>query len=525
MLGAHHRQNMAGLHTAGRAVDNPAMPAPTVAGLCVRLDPQLLPAAGFEPPATTVTAVHISELVDPTPYLSGGELLLTTGLALPRSTMGCQRYVRRLVEAQISALGLGLGPVHAAVPETLARACRDAGLCLLVVPAPTPFLVVTKAYWSDLRRAAERELGGVLTTQQRLVDAATGSGGDPEVVLAALVQAVGTWGAVLDPDGDAQVVWPRSATPLSEELSEHLDRMRFSGVRSAASLLVEGWHVATYPLVSGERVLGYLALASARPLLGNERRLVLTACALLSLAAVRRRDAGAEAEAGHRSVCLLLDLGLPDAAVALAARLGTAPLGARVRLLAVAGPEGAADQAVAEVRRWAADALVCRVDDRRAWFVVPVDHPPLEELRAGMQRRTPSLRSGLSPAVALAEVPRVRVRLMRDLAAPHAPRQSDGRLATATGDGSRLEERLAELVHQRVDLTGTLVEYLRHRGQWDPTARALGVHRNTVRQRIQRCRELLDVSPDDPDVGADLWLLLRERGLTDSGTEWVAAER
>ena len=29
-----------------------------------------------------VSWVHVSELVDPTPFLAGGELLLTTGLAL-----------------------------------------------------------------------------------------------------------------------------------------------------------------------------------------------------------------------------------------------------------------------------------------------------------------------------------------------------------------------------------------------------------------------------------------------------------
>jgi purine catabolism regulator len=43
------------------------------------------------------------------------------------------------------------------------------------------------------------------------------------------------------------------------------------------------------------------------------------------------------------------------------------------------------------------------------------------------------------------------------------------------------------------------------------TARALGVHRNTVRQRIATAERLLDVDLADPDVSAELWLALRRR--------------
>ena len=39
-------------------------------------------AAGAEHAEAPVRWVHISELRDPTPWLSGGELLLTTGLQL-----------------------------------------------------------------------------------------------------------------------------------------------------------------------------------------------------------------------------------------------------------------------------------------------------------------------------------------------------------------------------------------------------------------------------------------------------------
>lgn len=481
------------------------MSAPTVAGLCVRLAPQLAPAPGFEAPPTPISAVHISELVDPTAYLTGGELLLTTGLALPRSTLGCQRYVRRLVEAGISALALGLGPVHRDLPAPLVRACREEGLCLLVVPVETPFLAITKAYWRDLGRSAERQLVDVLAAHQRLVDAAATPEGAPAVVRT-LVRSVGEWAAVLDPDGEVDVVWPARARARAAGLRAELDRMRAGGIRSAASLLVDGLHVSIYPLVLGDRVEGYFALGSAEPPGGNERRLLLTACALVSTDLGRRRTERLGSDAALRSVCLLLDLGLPDAATRLAGRVGAPPLGARVRLLALASPS--AVDAGEAVRRWCPDAMECPLDDQRSWFVLPADHPAYDALDELLARRAPDTRTALSAEIGLDEVPATRARLVRALDSPAA--------SAPAPVASDLEGRLPQLQQARGDLTRSLAAYLRHRGQWEPAARSLGVHRNTLRQRIERCRQLLAADVDDPDVSAELWLLLRGRGLTEA---------
>ena len=72
------------------------MALPTVASLCRALGEHLHPADGFVLSETPVTAMHVSELVDPTLYVSGGELLLTTGLILPTSRIGWEGYASRL---------------------------------------------------------------------------------------------------------------------------------------------------------------------------------------------------------------------------------------------------------------------------------------------------------------------------------------------------------------------------------------------------------------------------------------------
>ncbi|NIZ93698.1 PucR family transcriptional regulator [Kineosporiaceae bacterium B12] len=50
--------------------------------------------------------------------------------------------------------------------------------------------------------------------------------------------------------------------------------------------------------------------------------------------------------------------------------------------------------------------------------------------------------------------------------------------------------------------------FLEHHGQRQPTADALGVHRNTVRQRVARLEQVLGRSMDSPADRADLWVAL-----------------
>src|SRR6187200_2568192 len=61
-------------------------------------------ATGTERADAPLRWVHITELLDPTPWLSGGELLLTTGLQLQTASKQRQ-FVRRLSSHHLSGLG------------------------------------------------------------------------------------------------------------------------------------------------------------------------------------------------------------------------------------------------------------------------------------------------------------------------------------------------------------------------------------------------------------------------------------
>ena len=72
-------------------------------------------------PDRPVTWVHVSELDDPTPFLSGGELLLTTGLG-PATRTDAHRFVERLSAADVVGLGFGVGLSSDRVPGELVSA-------------------------------------------------------------------------------------------------------------------------------------------------------------------------------------------------------------------------------------------------------------------------------------------------------------------------------------------------------------------------------------------------------------------
>jgi len=128
-----------------------------------------------------ITWAHAIELDDPAPFLRGGELVLTTGLRLPRGTAGQSAYVDRLVQANAAALGLGTGLRHAQVPAGVRRACEAADLPLVDVPLPTPFIAVSQAVADRLGELRRLRLIETMDQQRALSRAAVRGGVDAVV--------------------------------------------------------------------------------------------------------------------------------------------------------------------------------------------------------------------------------------------------------------------------------------------------------------------------------------------------------
>ncbi len=111
--------------------------------------------------------VHISELPDPTPWLSGGELLLTTGLALGNEEEQ-RRYVARLAAHQLAGLGIGTGFEHAQVPPALLEEAAACEFPVFEVPYELPFIAVTEAAFTQLVNEQLGVLRRALAAHERL---------------------------------------------------------------------------------------------------------------------------------------------------------------------------------------------------------------------------------------------------------------------------------------------------------------------------------------------------------------------
>jgi purine catabolism regulator len=106
-------------------------------------------ASGHESAGAHVRWVHSTELLDPTPWLKGGELLLTTGLQLD-GAKSQREFLGRLADHEIAGLGFGTGFTHKRLPAALVTAARKREFPLFEVPYRLPFIAITERAFTQL---------------------------------------------------------------------------------------------------------------------------------------------------------------------------------------------------------------------------------------------------------------------------------------------------------------------------------------------------------------------------------------
>lgn len=491
--------------------------------LSTELGSHLVSVGGRGLTARQLSGVHVSELEDPTPYLEGGELLLTTGMPLGGSAAATGAYVARLQAIGVHALGIGLGPWLAQVPAYLADACVEAGIDLLTVPDGVPFQNVSRAFWGLSARSGQADLMGSLGTQTALARAAMRPDATSAVVRG-LAQALGGWAAYLPADPGSETYWPASTEAMISLLRAETLRLNRTGAHSAATFELHGQPVVEYPIASGDRIHGFLAIGPGRTLTAADRQVIVTVCTLLAIKARQREVVSGATAALGAAVAKLLLHGQTEAARMLAEDVGLQDLPSRVRLLGLrmqtsddvallvrAAPSLRRDADLPPLGSTVATCLLRHEEAGALYLVLPAEEaqpetdafpPPLEDAHS-------HLAGVLSEPVSLGEVagtvPVVRQALQQ---------ASAGSLvSTGSGHDARAQSWVKILAaYPRADLVGTVTQYLRHRGHWENASRDLGVHRNSVRHRIGIAQSLLGVDLDDPDVFAPLWLALRQHG-------------
>ncbi|GIH66672.1 PucR family transcriptional regulator [Microbispora siamensis] len=512
--------------------------------------------------------VAVSELEDPTPFLEGGELVLTTGMRL--SAGDAVPYVSRLVARGVSGLGFGVGLSHDAVPPAFAEAAESAGLPLVEVPRDTPFIAIGKAVSDLLAGEQYEEISRAFAAQGRLTRAALQREG-PVAVVDRLSREIGGWALLLDPagavrhaadatgrhtgdkhagPGDRRGAAGDWARETARSLEPEIARLRSAPSLASLALSTPDEHVVVQPL--GRR--GFFAVGSPRPFSPIAHTVVNAAGSLLTLALEQGREQRSAAAHVRSAVLRLLLAGEARAAAETLAALGMRLPGEPVTVLAcdTADPE-ALTEALAGAAPGPRAGFAAMGTFTAPWeglLVVLAPDLHADEVVALAARHG---RVGVSaPGVEIARSEsRVEDRMESpdpelDRAFTRAPdRAPDRALATALDralDQARRAlvsaspvARFSELAGRgllslldpaaaasfaaailaplrdygsRADLVESLRAYLASNGHWDAAAQRLGVHRHTLRYRMKRVSELLGRDLDDPAVRAELWIAL-----------------
>lgn len=465
-----------------------------------------------------ISWAHAIELSDPTPYLAGGELVMTTGINIGADDAAQSAYVARLAAAGTAALAIDTGTTLAYVPPAVRAAGDEFGLPVLEVPPSTPFIAIARVVIDALRADELRSVQRVVDAQEVLARA-TLRGGIPGVV-GALADALSATVVVVDTDATVLA----AAGGAQERLIAVLGEQAGTAGRRGAHVTADGdAYVTIQNLRAAQPVRGRLAVRTSAAMSNADRLLVAHAVSLISIAIEKpARVVDAEqllriavtremlAGSGGVDDAVLRYFGFePDSDVVAASFTGAGPLLAAEHvlgrvlttfLMAPTGEEIVIVVPAAGSRRRI--RTVVEELERQTGLTIGggMSLPSrLSEVQTALEQARIAAHSGAGRFSEFGELSPMGVLLdgrsaaeLRVLAAPLD--------ALAGGD----------------ELIPTLAAFLGRNGQMEAAAAELAVHRHTMRNRMRRICQLLGDDLESADTRAQLWLALRAWQLLES---------
>src|SRR3954451_10964579 len=511
----------------------------TVQGLVEEMQLELL--VGGEAAEAPIRWVHPTELDDPTPWLSGGELLLTTGMQLGSADVQ-RAFAERLASRHVAGVGFGTGFDHAKVPPALVAAAKKSGLPLFEVPYELPFIAITEKAFAAIVNRQYEVLQRTIAIHRRMERLLLDEAGLDELARA-ISATIGGSVLVLDPRGQ----------PLARrEFQRPLPEAAVDAVRKQAKRRSEGF-APDHPDIAG-RALALPVLAGARGgpqawLLavrdsggfGDVERLTLEQSATVVALELMRQRAMRDTERRLAGDVLAEALAGQLDAAEVAARLRPFGVGAEAAVLTFALDQPEAAEADLE-RAIAAAGRGALVATRQGLLCAVVEGDGLDPVELAGQARA-ALAERHSRVTAAASRVSPSTELRRSFhearcaleAAALMPRngRSPGHVASYRDLGSfqlllslqdddalRLycDSVLGPLENGNTgeygdELLRSLEVFIEQNGQWERAARELFCHRHTLRYRIRRIEELTGRDLTSARDRIEFWLALRGREL------------
>ncbi|PSK96452.1 purine catabolism regulator [Murinocardiopsis flavida] len=501
----------------------------TIRGLLTHGELGLSLAAGAAGIDRAVNWVHASEVPDPTPWLDPGSLVIATGLGhgSPGVMAGT---VRSLAATGAAGLGVAVDVVYAAVPEEVLAAGEETGLPILVVPFATPFVAIARAAADRIAEEERAALHQALTTHQRLTASVLEHGAALGSTLV-LARSLGGWAAVADRAGRITAATPTGAAAAAERCLAELPEP--APGRTASTSDAEG-HLIAYGL-GAAAARGTLIAWRERPYTGPEYSVIAAAASLVTYEsevqwAARARARRADMDAVRDA---LRDGADPKSTARLAASWGLDP---HTLVVAVVG---GAEPLLGEPPEWLqallADrdlpALACATERGEAVLVCSAPGTVIDPVRAAAERDGGPRPAGIGVSGPVG--PGALADGLRQARQALAAGSKEGRAVTAIGDLGALDLLLASsraevpetLIRRLVDplrragderglpLAESVRVFLDHNGSLAAAAAELGVHRHTLRSRLDLAGSVLGRDLDSSYVRLELGLAFQALAL------------
>lgn len=482
--------------------------------------------------------IHNSDLLDPTPFLAAGHLLLTTGTQFPETaTLALfDEYVSRLGALGIVAIGFGTEVARDGTPAGLVTACSTQGMPLVEVPYRVPFIALIQ--WAAeviAREARARDVWALAA--QRAVSLAAVAGGLP-AVLEALAGQLGCRVALFDAHSSVDPV--ASAGPFDENellvLTAEATRLFRRGGRAASSLTFEatesmpGSRASLQTLGSPGHLRGVFAVVGT-DLDAPAQAVLTTAVALAEISLEEGRRRRGSVMPLHSQLFALLLAGEHRAVLSTLPTMPAFPV--RLVLCESNRQDSLGDLLEAGTGGLGAAIFVAQYDGRLA-VIVTADR--WEQLRAVLDEQ--DVTAGVSGTVDYEHLSVALAQCRRALGATVGVTQAivefhelpDERLLSLL-DRSDVrplaESRLAPLLadDDGLALIHCAAVWLAANGNLDAASKQLGLHRHSLRARLGQVEEALALDFDRFDDRAILWAMLGALRLSAEPVGSLGAKR
>jgi purine catabolism regulator len=473
---------------------------------------------------------HVAEVADPTPWLEGGELILTTGLGLPAAPEEQAAYVERLADTK--AAGLVVVADSAPPITQRLRTTADARrLPVLTTQLKQPFQAIAKIVYAANASAETKRIVDHLRIYGILRRAAAEGAGPLEVVerLAALTRTRLT---VVREDGRPQF-GSGEPHPRWEEAADAIARLGSARRGAYARLESDDGHAPAYVIQLDVPTRSRVFLvaeglddADVPDLVALHHIATITAVQVLA----QRTERTLRQQLGAQLLRELVDASVP----AESAHPRLASLGIESRTLAAFVVRPAESEALV-----LADHLFAALLDRDVTALVAAERNHLVVLAPASSETIREVGRIVAECATDTGGPCVTGagRCAPSARLPISYREAHVACSRAAASGTALlhfedlrnpliwlsddRERIRLLVERTVGpivrydrehgtaLLVTLREYLRSGRRPAEAAAALHVHRNTLAYRLRRIENLTGRSLDTVEDQVELWLGLR----------------